>query len=844
MQRQTQQTASASLPTQGQKSQPQLPGRQLISQAQPEKTQQQPNPSQQDTLQKLQTSGTLNPTSEKRFANIGDWQEEVYQKAKSLKSEYFKDLNVLWNAITNRLKQHDSVPQQPSTVQLKRCKLQLGQTLSFLNEPKCKITPAYAENLNEIEKKIISICSATTRKSIPSPRQGILPDKHSLQQLLQPQSQTPQVHGSEDQKEPQLQSANLQSSLRAKQQNNEINLQHGLKSSLSEPSTTQQNMMHLREHFRSSDSKRENSVKSMQKVAMGSLQNPMSTPQLPNVSTLFSRSQVNGTQSNVNPIELSANTLQHMHLKKTRGYLDVPTQKHTQKFEKHKIQQKSVQQNRQKWKQQAEKLWAHETQQHQMNEVNDMEVRLGTVVKTPQHQVNSANNSKVRRGMVVKPGLILQHQSGGQSSVYKSQHSKSGASFPISSPKHFQLASPRLPQHSPQNLSTPLTEAGIPICSADSTSVIASSSTSLAQSSMPRNCEILISDASSLLNAGNIGHQRGPGSLEAGKLLVISTPGISASPLLEESNNLDDVSCKTSTIIFGESSVAEQPLQRLVKVVNLISPKALSASVSDIGSVMCMTDGMSSSAPDNGSRAEIGEDLVAMTKSHLQARYVTRWNDSSGTRKMKRCTSALVLSSTNVSINDNFRKWIDVEESDLESTITSSIKRPRIEAKHALLEEIREINQQLIDTVVIISDEETFPTAAVPATDSGEGIIVKCSYSAVAIGPNFKSQQASAEMSPIQPLRLIVPTNYPYRSPILLDKMPVEAREDYDDLSVKVKSKLNVSLRSLLEPFSLGEIARMWDFCARAVICEYAEQNGGGNFSSKYGTWENCLSAA
>lgn len=43
---------------------------------------------------------------------------------------------------------------------------------------------------------------------------------------------------------------------------------------------------------------------------------------------------------------------------------------------------------------------------------------------------------------------------------------------------------------------------------------------------------------------------------------------------------------------------------------------------------------------------------------------------------------------------------------------------------------------------------------------------------------------------------------------------------------------------------SLGQIARTWDVCARAVISEHAQQSGGGTFSSKYGTWENCLSAA
>lgn len=43
---------------------------------------------------------------------------------------------------------------------------------------------------------------------------------------------------------------------------------------------------------------------------------------------------------------------------------------------------------------------------------------------------------------------------------------------------------------------------------------------------------------------------------------------------------------------------------------------------------------------------------------------------------------------------------------------------------------------------------------------------------------------------------------------------------------------------------SLKDIVKTWDVCARAVICEYAQQSGGGTFSSKYGSWENCSTAA
>ena len=68
--------------------------------------------------------------------------------------------------------------------------------------------------------------------------------------------------------------------------------------------------------------------------------------------------------------------------------------------------------------------------------------------------------------------------------------------------------------------------------------------------------------------------------------------------------------------------------------------------------------------------------------------------------------------------------------------------------------------------------------------------------------------------------------------------------KEYEDLSVKAKSKFSISLRGLSQPMSLGAIARTWDVCARAVVSEHAQQSGSGSFSSKYGTWENCLSAS
>ena len=134
------------------------------------------------------------------------------------------------------------------------------------------------------------------------------------------------------------------------------------------------------------------------------------------------------------------------------------------------------------------------------------------------------------------------------------------------------------------------------------------------------------------------------------------------------------------------------------------------------------------------------------------------------------------------------------------------------QAHYALLEEIREINQRLVDTVVDLSEEYITENAATAQTRGGEGTIVKCSFSAVVAYSNSKPHQASAKVMcfhtlfsalsklckllfspvlisgllilllcmvmqmPILPLHLLVPRNYPNCSPMLLDKLPEDVR--------------------------------------------------------------------
>ncbi|KAM2183769.1 hypothetical protein TB1_028297 [Malus domestica] len=75
---------------------------------------------------------------------------------------------------------------------------------------------------------------------------------------------------------------------------------------------------------------------------------------------------------------------------------------------------------------------------------------------------------------------------------------------------------------------------------------------------------------SSLPNAGNIGHQQVAGVGAPVQSLAFGTAGISASPLLAEFSVPDATHVNALSIIFGKSSVTEQPLERLIKAVSKV----------------------------------------------------------------------------------------------------------------------------------------------------------------------------------------------------------------------------------------------------------------------------------
>ncbi|EOA39344.1 hypothetical protein CARUB_v10012388mg, partial [Capsella rubella] len=321
---------------------------------------------------------------------------------------------------------------------------------------------------------------------------------------------------------------------------------------------------------------------------------------------------------------------------------------------------------------------------------------------------------------------------------------------------------------------------------------------------------------------------------------AIGIAGISGSPILQELTSPDGNTMNPLTSTCGKSSATEPSIERLIRAVQSISSQALSSAVSDIISVVRMGDRIAGSFPGNVSTASVGEDLVAM--SLLQERNFMTQEEMIATMKRKRQITAMPLSVASLggSFGDRYKQFAGLIASDMQSSVTCGGKKASTEAEHTLLEEIKEINQRLIDTVVEICDDEDAADHSEGAISSKgcEGTTVKFSFISVSLSPALKAHLSSTHMSPIRPLRLLVPRSYPNGSPSLLDILPVETSKENEDLSSKVMARCNILLKKMSQPMSLKDIAKTWDSCVRDVICKYAQQFGGGTFSSKYGAWE------
>ncbi|KDO57428.1 hypothetical protein CISIN_1g005053mg [Citrus sinensis] len=354
-----------------------------------------------------------------------------------------------------------------------------------------------------------------------------------------------------------------------------------------------------------------------------------------------------------------------------------------------------------------------------------------------------------------------------------SQQSDNSHQMPLpTTPHHFQYPS-HMSQHSSaqvyqKNLPLALSKLGTLSYSANSPSITSSPSIPFTPFSIPADSENHPSDISSLLISKNLGHPQRTLSLNlvdtenevTTQFLPVAQAGISASSFPTESS---------SPNYEQQSSAMKEPLERLLNAVQSLSPKTLSASVREIGSALKTVDAISGTAC-NDSGVDVDENLVSATTCCMHGRNFSLQSGCSSEAKMEDKTNPIALDETD-SIKQSAGQIWDIDTSRI-------IKRRRVEGlicidysqpSNTLLDEIKCINQWLIETEIDLDSSED-PAAL----DAGEGTIVRCVYSAVALDENFKMQFAS-QILPL-PLRLFVPASYPNASPVILGGLSFDWR--------------------------------------------------------------------
>lgn len=335
-------------------------------------------------------------------------------------------------------------------------------------------------------------------------------------------------------------------------------------------------------------------------------------------------------------------------------------------------------------------------------------------------------------------------------------------------------------------------------------------------------------------NAGHNGQQQTTRASIQPEVHALGTPAMSASSMTVEYAGSDSDQVKETT---ENSSKREHPTETLINAVQSAAPGVLDSSIKDIRSVVDL-DILPSSAPGNGPKSAVADNLVEWTKGFVSAENYEAEVGSSR-KKIRRDTSSIpfidvpLTCGTNGSSNQD--DGLDAYELEFAAPSTGQCQANVVTS--LVLKEIEEINKRLIDTVASVSEEEVDRIAAQAVV----GKVVSLAFNAVSISPNLISKLASQHMTPIMSLRLLVPLDYPKSSPVLLDKLPDEQSKESGDLLSKAMSKFNKSLHLVSQPISLVKMAKLWDASIRELMLEYAHQYGGGTFSSRVASWQTCV---
>ncbi|KAH6796151.1 hypothetical protein C2S51_037137, partial [Perilla frutescens var. frutescens] len=124
-------------------------------------------------------------------ASGGDWEEEVYQKIKSMHEMYYPKLNEMYQRVAAKLQRFEALPQQPKNEQLEKLRFLmrlLEHLIMFLRTNKNDIQPNHKEKIVGVEKQIVNILNLDRpRKPVSSLQQGQLsqPHMHAMQESQQ-----------------------------------------------------------------------------------------------------------------------------------------------------------------------------------------------------------------------------------------------------------------------------------------------------------------------------------------------------------------------------------------------------------------------------------------------------------------------------------------------------------------------------------------------------------------------------------------------------------------------------------------------------------------------------------
>ncbi|URE30088.1 hypothetical protein MUK42_17947 [Musa troglodytarum] len=612
-QQQNQQAPLAMLQPQGQQPQHQSSQQQLLSQfqSQPASLQQQlvqqhPSSMQREMQQRIQASGLLSQNAieqQKQFvqSQIGlqevssskaldssaqtghvgviDWQEEIYQKIKSMKELYFADLTELYQKIVLKLQQHDvlmpSVKTSEQFEKMKSYKTMLERTLQLLQLSRSNIQPGLKDKLPLYEKQITTFLATNKKKVVPSQPPGQQqfqhPGGHPQSMSQQQSSQVPQVQQHDNFANQQM---NLQGSTTSVQPAAMPSMQHGsvpLSTHFGVP-TPQQNITNALQTGSAIDSAQGSSFSSLQQGGIASMQQgglvsgqgSINVPPQTNANVM-SNGSMNSLQNNINSKQPISNAIQQQHFKQEQQQQHMQNQQLKQQLQQRHMQRQIIQQQQKQQLLQAQQPLQQQLQQQQQKQHQTSQLPVHQLSQL--NQSNEVNELKLRQGPGVKPGPYQQHFLPNQRHSYY-QQLKSGAAFPISSPQNFQASSPQISHHSSPQLDQHILlssqiKTGTPLQSANSP-FDPSPSTPIAPSPIPGD-EKQLSGITSVPNAGRVGHQPTAVAPQA-QSLAVTTPGISASPLLAEFTSPDGNQTTHTNSGAAKAITTERPFERLIKV--------------------------------------------------------------------------------------------------------------------------------------------------------------------------------------------------------------------------------------------------------------------------------------